>query len=80
MSVAFSPDNVYVSRSICIKDVSSRPKDGVSNPTSESRTFYVWHYSKIPRRIALPQKLRLAQLVRKFPAFYGKENGITYFT
>jgi len=39
-------------------------KESISNPTFENRAFYVGHYTKIPRRIALPQILRLAQLVR----------------
>ena len=73
----FSPDNVYVSCSICIKDISSMPKESISNPTFESRTCYVGHFSIIPQGKTLPQKLRLAHLFKKFRAFYETENCIT---
>ena len=80
VSVAFSPDKVYVSCSICFKEISSMPKGGTSNPAFESRTFCAGHYSIIHGRKALPQELRLAQLVKKFPALYETENCVTYFT
>jgi hypothetical protein len=56
------------------------PKEGNSNPAFESRTCCVGYSSIIPRRIALPQKLRLVQLVKKFPTFYETEKCITYLT
>jgi hypothetical protein len=56
------------------------PKEGASNPTFESRTCYVGHNSVIPRRIALPQKLRLAYLLDMIlPPLVSIRSQMTHF-